>query len=196
MDTPVPITARDKLFADSLRLIVALNAEESKTAAALRHDNAALKELEFAHVSELDKARYTDGRAFKVAGAPVSGEPWAKSADAEAAVEEIARSYSEHEEMARREKERLKRFVEKREELLERLVRGKLMREDDWAVAAAFLDASGYAGGKEPVEQKVLALKHHPTHAAGLLEALIKGSAGGAAMGGAAGGGSVTGAVA
>ena len=89
------------------------------------------------------------------------------------------------------------RFTEKREELLERVIKGKLLREDDWAVATAFLDASGYAGGKEPVERKVVALKHHPTHAAGLLEALIKGSAGGVAVpSSAAAGGAASGSVA
>ena len=68
-------------------------------------------------MSELDQARYTEGRSFRLAGAPVAAEPWAKSADAEAAVEDLSRQYAEHEEMVRREKERLKRFTEKRTEV-------------------------------------------------------------------------------
>ena len=42
MDTPVPVTARDKLLVDTLRQLQALHAEEKKTVVLLRHDTAAL----------------------------------------------------------------------------------------------------------------------------------------------------------
>jgi hypothetical protein len=174
---PAPITARDKMLADTLRQLELLRAEEERTVVELRGDKAAMKELESEYLATVDAVRYTDGRPFEAAGTAQPTAPWEKSALAEGTIEDIERRFAEREAQARREKDRLKRFVDKRADLLARLtVQSRhLLSEADWAAAAVFLESSGHSPAKAGgIDFAVASLQHHPVHAEGLLQAIMR----------------------
>jgi hypothetical protein len=174
---PAPVTARDKLLADTLRQLELLHAEEERTKVEVRRDSSALKQLESEYLQTVDAARYTDGRPFSSAGAIASSSPWERSVDAEGTIESLESRFSEREAQLRREKDRLKRFTDKRFDLLSRLTTHSrhLLTEADWAAAADYLRANGHPPEKAgSVDAAVTSLQHHAVHAEGLLHALLR----------------------
>jgi hypothetical protein len=177
LGAPAPVTARDKMLADTLRQLELLREEEERTVIELRRDSSSMKELEYEYLSTVDMARYTDGRSFQAAGSVGHTANWEKTVDAEASVEDIEQRFQQHEAKARRERDRLKRFSDKRSDLLARLtVQSRhLLSEADWAAAAAYLESSGHPPAKSGgVEHAIASLTHHPVHAEGLLHAIMR----------------------